>query len=253
MTRTLSVWWDERRVGDLSIDPQGDLGFVYDQAWLDDESRPPISQSLPKREAPFNRRESRPFFAGLLPEEAQRDAAAQSLGISMANDFRLLGALGGDVAGALALWPKGEAPPAVTSSDDAVPLSGVELGDILEALPRRPMLAGRDGLRLSLAGAQPKLPVLLVEGQIALPRPGQPTTHILKPAMARFPATTENEAFAMRLAAAVGLKVAPVEPRQVGHHTFLLVERYDREFGPDGRVRRLHQEDFCQALERFSN
>ncbi len=90
--------------------------------------------------------------------------------------------------------------------------------------------------------------VVMVEDAIALPAPGQPTTHILKPAVPDFPHTTENEAFAMRLARAVGLPVASVEPRRVGDRTLLLVERYDRSAGTDDRVRRVHQEDFCQAL-----
>ncbi len=248
MTRALSVWWDRTLAGTLRIDRHGDLSFAYGQAWLDDPARPPISQSLPKRAEPFNRRETRPFFAGLLPEEAQREAVARSLGISEGNDFRLLEALGGDVAGALTLWPEGETPPAQPETSTAHPLSEIELVEILDALPKRPMLAGRDGLRLSLAGAQQKLPVVLVDGRVALPQPGQPTTHILKPPIARFPVTTENEAFAMRLAEAVGLKVAAVEPRHVAGRPFLLVERYDRTIDADGRVRRLHQEDFCQAL-----
>jgi serine/threonine-protein kinase HipA len=52
----------------------------------------------------------------------------------------------------------------------------------------------------------------------------------------------------MQLAAAAGLAVAPVEPRRVGERTFLLVSRYDRQLELGGRYRRLHQEDFCQAL-----
>lgn len=248
MIRALSVWWDQALAGTLRIDKHGDLGFVYDQAWLDDPAKPPISQSLPKQSAAFNRRETRPFFAGLLPEAAQREAVARSLGISEANDFRLLEALGGDVAGALTLWPEGETPPAAPATSAVQPLSDAELTDILDTLPRRPMLAGRDGLRLSLAGAQQKLPVVLVNGRIALPAPGQPTTHILKPPITRFPATTENEAFAMRLAATVGMDVASVQPRNVGGRSFLLVERYDRETSAEGHVQRLHQEDFCQAL-----
>lgn len=119
---------------------------------------------------------------------------------------------------------------------------------MLDALPLRPLLAGEAGLRLSLAGAQSKVPVVLVNGAIALPAPGQPTTHILKPPIARFAATTENEAFAMRLAAAVGLEVAAVEPRLVRDRPFLLVQRYDRIRDDGGRVHRIHQEDFCQAL-----
>lgn len=119
---------------------------------------------------------------------------------------------------------------------------------MLDELPKRPLLAGQEGLRLSLAGAQTKVPVVLVDGAIALPAPGQPTTHILKPPIPRFPATTENEAFAMALAAEVGLDVAPAEARVVSDRRFLLVARYDRAQDAAGRVIRLHQEDFCQAL-----
>jgi serine/threonine-protein kinase HipA len=92
------------------------------------------------------------------------------------------------------------------------------------------------------------MPVVLMDGTVALPAPGQSTTHILKPPIARFAATTENEAFVTRLAAASGLDAAPVEPRIVRDRTFLLVQRYDRVMGVDGHVHRIQQEDFCQAL-----
>jgi serine/threonine-protein kinase HipA len=92
------------------------------------------------------------------------------------------------------------------------------------------------------------LPVVLVNGWIALPAPGQPTTHILKPPIPHLPGTTENEALAMRLARGVGLQAALVDPRRTGDRPYLLVERYDRDTGAAGGVQRLHQEDFCQAL-----
>jgi serine/threonine-protein kinase HipA len=248
MTRTLDIWWDGRLVGQLTQDKHGELGFAYAAAWLDDELAQPLSASLPKRAEPFTRRECRPFFGGLLPEESQRDAAAQALGVSRANDFALLDRLGGDVAGALQLLPPGEVPTALSPDQRPTPLDDAGLIRVLDALPIRPLLAGEEGLRLSLAGAQSKVPVVLVDGAVALPAPGQPTTHILKPPISRFTATTENEAFVMRLAAAIGLDVAPVEPRTVQDRTFLLVQRYDRAIGDDGFVRRIHQEDFCQAL-----
>ena len=81
-----------------------------------------------------------------------------------------------------------------------------------------------------------------------MPAPGQPTTHILKPPIGRFPHTTENEALVTTLAAAVGLPVAPVQARTVAERPYLLVTRYDRRFDASGRAHRLHQEDFCQAL-----
>ena len=250
----LSVRWGDAVVGALTADRHGAMRFAYDAGWLADPAAPALSCSLPKRPEPFRPRECRPFFEGLLPEGAQRDAVAAACGISPANEFALLERLGGDVAGALTLRPADEE---FRSADAVQPAKGVpptnalddrELADILASLGARPLLAGTRGLRLSLAGAQSKLPVVLVGGRVALPAPGQPTTHILKPPIARFPATTENEAFAMRLAARLGADTAPVEPYAVADGHCLLVTRYDRRREEDGTVRRLHQEDFCQAL-----
>jgi len=246
--RALDVWWDGRRAGRLTQNEHGDLGFSYSADWLEDTATPALSASLPKRVEPFSRRACRPFFGGLLPEESQRDAAAQALGVSRDNDFALLDRLGGDVAGALQLLPPGETPRQYDADRQASPLDEAGLIRVLDALPLRPLLAGETGLRLSLAGAQSKVPVTLLGDAIALPAPGQPTTHILKPPIARFAATTENEAFVMRLAAAIGLDVAEVEPRLVRNRRFLLVRRYDRALGADGEMKRIHQEDFCQAL-----
>jgi serine/threonine-protein kinase HipA len=248
MTRSLSVWWAGAIAGTLRVNQHGEMSFVYAPEWLADSSRPAVSFSLPKREEPFKRRECRQFFAGLLPEEAQRDAVAGALGLSERNDFGLLEALGGDVAGALTLWPEGETPPAGDPSAKPQALADDDLVALLDTLPTRPLLAGREGLRLSLAGAQSKLPVVLVDDRIALPAPGQPTTHILKPPIARFFATTENEALVMKLAAALGLPVAPVDVRTTHDRSYLLITRYDRRFDEAGRAHRLHQEDFCQAL-----
>lgn len=248
MTRALDIWWDRQLAGQLTQDEHGELGFVYSAEWLERESAPALSASLPKRAEPYSRRECRPFFGGLLPEEGQRNAVAQALGVSPQNDFALLDRLGGDVAGALQLLPPGKMPAMSVSDPRPEPLDDAGLIRILDALPVRPLLAGEGDLRLSLAGAQSKVPVVLVGGVIALPVPDQPTTHILKPPIRRFAATTENEAFVMRLAGAMGLDVASVEPRIVRDRTFLLVQRYDRSVSANSNIHRIHQEDFCQAL-----
>lgn len=249
MTRTLAVWWGGAVAGSLTMDRHGAMRFVYDRDWLANLSAPALSVSLPKRPEPFRPRECRPFFEGLLPEGVQRDAVAAVLGVSPANEFKLLERLGGEVAGALTLWPAGETPPPAIAEAPAPALSDSELASLVKRLETRPFLAGEGKLRLSLAGAQSKLPVVLAEGRVALPAPGQPSTHILKPAIARFEATTENEAFAMRLGACIGLDAAPVAPyAAAGRPPCLLVTRYDRQPEPDGAIRRLHQEDFCQAL-----
>lgn len=253
MNKKLDVWWEDRRVGSLVQDREGKISFTYSPEWIDGETSSAISASLPKRAQRYSQRECRPFFGGLLPEGGQRDAAAGALGVSRANDFALLDRLGGEVAGALCLLPEGETPPTAAAPHSTHALDEIGILRVLDALPARPLMAGEEGLRLSLAGAQSKVPVIVSHGSIALPTDGQPSTHILKPPIARFPDTTENEAFVMRLAAAVGLEVASVEPRVVKDRSFLLVERYDRVREPSGAVRRLHQEDFCQALGVLSD
>lgn len=247
MSNRLAVWWDGRVTGCLYLGADGETQFAYDPAWLADAKAPALSFSLPKQVEPFKRSACQAFFGGILPEEGQRTAIGRALGVSADNEFRLLEYLGGEVAGALTLLPEGEAP-VLPSAAAPRRLDDGALVQLLDHLPLRPMLAGEDGLRLSLAGAQSKLPVLLIDGQIALPAPGQPTSHILKPPIARFAGTTENEYFCMSLARALGLDVAPVEIRTVGDRSFLLIKRYDRALGAAGDVIRLHQEDFAQAL-----
>jgi serine/threonine-protein kinase HipA len=247
-TRALTLWWGRAAVGTLSVDAHGEMGFAYLTAWLARSDVRAISVSLPLRGEPFSRRECLPFFEGILPEESQRVNVAAALGISERNEFRLLEMLGGEVAGALALWPEGEEPPALERPFTAKPLCDKELHVLIDSLPKRPMLAGEEGLRLSLSGAQAKLPVILTPDGIALPVPGQPTTHILKPPITRFEGTTENEAYGMRLGRLIGLDVAEVDIHRAEGLPFLLVRRYDRVIGEDGVVTRVHQEDFCQAL-----
>ena len=146
MTDTLTVWWGDDIVGSLRMDRHGDTSFCCAETWLIKPSARAISISLPLRAEPFSRRESRPFFEGLLPEEHQRSTIARALGLSVGNEFRLLEALGGEVAGALALWPKRERPPAeATSIEPAKPLNDDALIGILNRLPIRPMLAGDRG------------------------------------------------------------------------------------------------------------
>jgi serine/threonine-protein kinase HipA len=248
LKNALGVWWDDVRVGLLMIDEHGEMEFAYDPAWLQSPNPRPISYSLPLQADVFSRRQARPFFAGLLPEANIRKSVARALGISEKNDFGLLKRLGGDVAGALTLWPDDDVMPDKGSELAQAPLGDNELIDLLDTLPKRPFLAGEGERRLSLAGAQNKLPVVLVDGRVALPAPGQATTHILKPAIRDLPYSTENEACVMQLASAVGLDVAPAVPMMIKDRTFLLVTRYDRDVGPDGRTYRVHQEDLCQAL-----
>mgnify|MGYP001791225496 FL=1 len=250
MARQLTVLLHGHVVGHLTLNEYGEPSFTYAEDWLERNSPYPISASLPLQSEAFDRRASLPFFEGLLPEATQRTAVARALGVSERNEFRLLAELGGEVAGAVEIWPDGTEPTQPSDDDSKNKKLGEDaLVHLIERLPTRPMLAGgEDGLRLSLAGAQAKLPVIYANGEISLPTAGEPTTHILKPEIPGFDGTAENEAFCMRLASAIGLTVASVEYREIDDKRFLLVKRYDRQKDDHGQTIRLHQEDFCQAL-----
>jgi serine/threonine-protein kinase HipA len=110
------------------------------------------------------------------------------------------------------------------------------------------MLAGKDGLRLSLAGAQDKLPVVFDGTRLGLPLNGTPSSHILKPPVHGVEDSVINEGFCMALAEALQLEPAKASIYAVLNRPFLLVDRYDRVLDAQGCRQRLHQEDFCQAL-----
>ena len=250
MARTLDVYLHTDLVGHLTQDDDGDMSFQYAESWLQWAGAVPLSHSLPLRPARFGRKECRGFFAGILPEESKREIIARNLGISARNDYAMLERIAGECAGAVTFLPHGE--PMPDRHYGYRDLSEEELAAILKELPRRPLLAGEKGIRLSLAGAQDKLAVRLEGRTISLPLGGAPSTHILKPNVERFEGVVFNEAFCMRLAAAAGLPAAAIETHEISGISFLLIERYDRHHrpGPDGAplVERLHQEDFCQAL-----
>lgn len=236
------------RVGRLLRKDNGNLQFRYDAGY----SGPVVSHCMPVQAEAHPHRLCVAVFGGLLAEGEARETLARNLGVSRSNDFALLQELGGDCAGAITLLDPAQDLP----TEPAVrPVSEEELDRIIRELPQRPLAANpEEGIRLSLAGAQPKLAVVIDERGPALPlNSAAATTHIVKPEPARFPGLVDNEAFCMELARAVGLPVAATSKRiSSGGHRYLLIERFDRDLTAEP-IRRLHQEDVCQALGRPSS
>lgn len=244
--QSLQVWLHGESVGHLSETPAGVLCFRYAPGWLEGTRNPPLTQSLPPGPETLEGPAVRAFFAGLLPEGSVRRQVAARLGLSEDNDVALLSTLGGDCAGAIRILPEDESPPTESPPRE---VSETELAAILQELPRRPLLAGESGVRLSLAGAQHKLPVRWINGQYSLSTFDAPSTHILKPEAPAFPGLASVEAFCLDLARKAGLRCANSEWICIGDIPCLRVERYDRKTDPEtGNILRVHQEDFCQAL-----
>jgi serine/threonine-protein kinase HipA len=232
-----------QRAGRLVQKDNGNLQFRYDPGY----SGPPISYAMPVQAEAHPHKLCQAVFGGLLLEGDGRDTLAKTLGVSANNDFGLLEEVGRDVAGAVAVLEPGETVPTTPAVRR---VDADELDQLLRRLPQRPLAVDpAEGIRLSLAGAQPKLPIILDTAGASLPiNSAAATTHILKPEPAAFPGLVDNEWFCMALAAAAGLRVAAVRKEvSVSGLPYLVVERYDREQTADP-IRRLHQEDFCQAL-----
>lgn len=246
MAHEITVWLFAQPVGMLSL-VSGRLNFQYFAGWLKSPDAVALSQSLPLQPEPFADHQCRAFFAGLLPEGNLRRLIAQQCQVSSQNDFALLNAIGGECAGAITFVPAGQPLP-LAKAADVEWLDESQLIVMLDELPRRPMLTGRDGIRLSLAGAQDKLPVVFDGQRIGLPKGRQPSTHILKPPISAVEDSVLNEGFCLALAQAMGLLTAKAQIYPVGNGHVLLVSRYDRRTGDDGQPVRIHQEDFCQAL-----
>ena len=248
MARTLDVYLHEEVVGHLLQDDDGQMSFEYLESWLAKPGAAALSQSLPLCKERFPAKECRGFFGGILPEESKREIIARNLGISARNDYAMLEQIGGECAGAVTFIPAGQELP--KRDYHYRKLDAKELAGILRELPKRPLLAGEKGIRISLAGAQDKIAVRIEGEEVLLPLGGAPSTHILKPAVERFAGVVFNEALCMTLAAHMNLPAAKVETRRVEDVEYLLVERYDRTHVTiDGTptVERVHQEDFCQA------
>lgn len=246
--RDLGVWLSGALVATIDQDRRGPrLTYTPEAIRLHGLGTPLLSLSLPVRAERFTQGSVRPFLDGLLPEGEARRIIARDLKVDPDDTVELIALLGRECAGALIIQPlDDDRPPGMTTST-AEPLSDEELANLVANLRSAPLgVGGR--VRVSLAGVQEKLVLTrMVDGGWGRPVDGTPSTHILKPEIAAYPNTVENEAFCMRIAKHLGLEVAEVETIEVAGRKLLVAERFDRLVGPDGTVERIHQEDFCQA------
>mgnify|MGYP000039707971 FL=1 len=253
----LTVALNGRQIGVLERSTNGAISFIYDQAWLDDERRAiPVSLSLPLREERYTGVEVSAYFDNLLPDNADiRRKVAAKIGAEGIDPFSLLNKIGRDCVGALQFVPEGQTialpgPPECASLEDS------EIAEIIRNLPSAPLGIRADGdreFRISIAGAQEKTALLWNEGW-CLPQGTTPTTHILKSELGKLAngldmrRSVENEHFCMKLCQALGLEVANSQIVDFEDVRVLAIERFDRIRSQDGRLLRVPQEDFCQAL-----
>jgi serine/threonine-protein kinase HipA len=243
MKKMLMVFFHDKYCGDIHYE-NGRLSFVYQQSYLADLNSRAISTSMPLSPEIYPHSIVYPFFSGLLPDEGVRQRLARYLQLSEKNIFGLLEAIGGECAGAISIKAT---PGNLNQAYEYLVLNDHEALEVMHSLQQRPFLVGKEDIRISAAGAQCKLMISFVGHHIAIPKGNTPSTHLIKPGIPGFDETVKNEYFCMLLAQKIGLKSPNVQILKLIDEDFYVVERYDRIMF-EGKVKRLHQEDFCQIL-----
>ena len=276
MVHVLSVSTQDGPVGQLGFESHQDVySFKYDEAWQAREAAFPLSPHIPLTGDQPKLGTVHRFLANLLPEGRALEVASVMYQMSKDNTFGLMHILGKEPVGALSFTAaaqnavageKGavnaEAEYTADQEKDAPPVRRVvpadELSDRIRRRDEIPFPVWDRKLRLSVAGFQDKLQVLVEGDSISLVDGGPiSSTHILKPESLNPTSAfmVANEHYCMTLAASIGLPTAAVQIRRIPE-PILLIERFDRqvELDPaDGvtalRVRRTHVIDGCQALD----
>lgn len=239
----LDVYLHGAPVGSITQTEGGLLAFQYRERALDEPETYRLSVRLPVRPDPYGHDAAMAFFENLLPEGEGRDLIAQARQFSAGDVPGLLGMVGGECAGAVSLWPTGVVPPAepayrLLSEAEVAALFGREYG-----AAATDMIVAQ---RLSMSGVQQKMVFRRRDDRLELPLHGSPSNVIVKRAKSMYPGLVLNELACMRLLRACGFQGA--ESQAIGGERLLFESRrYDREEDEGGALRRLHQEDLCQA------
>lgn len=259
MSDALVVIADHRIMGEVhrsrrrARHGRGRLRFVYDAGWLSWDGAYPLSLQMPFYRDSHGHDVVDPWLRGILPDD--RDVLAQwgaEFQVSGTDTLGLLAAIGEDCPGAIQLVRPGRVD-AVLQDDHRSRIEWLSEKDVearlhILAQQKSAWRLASDIGRFSLAGYQPKTALLFDGERWGVPSGRTPTTHILKPPHPRFGGLVENEHLCLKLAGEMGLATADTAVREFGQEKAIVVTRYDRRTRPDGSVRRLHQEDFCQIL-----
>ena len=234
------------------VSDRGRLILSYADSWRRDRNAITVSLSMPMTAQTHAGSAVEAFVWGLLPDsEAIIRNWASRFQVSARQPFGLIGAVGEDCAGAVQFVHAERLDAVLSGACDGVAwITDEEVGARLADLRVNKGAWRRSGDQgqFSLAGAQPKIALIRQRGRWGVPSGRVPTTHILKPPSSDVEAQAENEHFCLSLLRRFDLPVAHSYVRRFGEEIAIVVERYDRFEEPDGTLRRVHQEDFCQAL-----
>ena len=233
--------------------PGGPWVFTYDDTYADGPAAVPMSLSMPLQQRRFADARVRGWMAGLLPGHSRvlKHWAAKH-GAASVEPFDLLATkIGLECAGAVQFCDP-ETTAGELGSGGVDWLTSAQTEEMVTEMLGRAMLWGRQLRRsaFSLAGAFAKTALYRDDSSARRwgePHGSHPSTHILKVAMPDQPEQSVNEHLCLTAARYAGLATAITELQTWAGHTVVIVKRFDRIRGPDGVLRRVHQEDLHQA------
>ena len=249
MTRkALDVWLYGVHVARLSEPCRFRLRLEFTEEALDTfgEGSRVLSLALPISRKPIEDRDGKlqvsAFIDGLLPEGNLRRHIATGAGVPVNDTMTLLARVGAECAGAVQILVEGAKP----GAGQVRRLTKQEVDSLIGDLPTYHLPEGTTP-QASLAGIQDKVPlVALPSGEWGWPEAGAASTHIIKPEPlgGAVKHLIQTEDWALRVARGAGINAAASRLDRFDEREAIVVIRYDRS--PEGK--RLHQEDFCQAL-----
>jgi serine/threonine-protein kinase HipA len=245
---SLNVFFEDILVGKLSQSEDLTYSFVYSEKWLGFKNQFPLSLAMPLQAEAFGNRVTLSFFENLLPEGDVRDAVAKSNHVGSPYEF--LKEHGEDCAGAIIVSGQDESPYKPDRLQKKVP---IDMDLIYQAIANHhsvaQVISELNPGYLSLAGAQDKFPAIFKDQQFFLPTDAAPTSHIVKVPIHRqgVKESVFNEYYCMQLAGLCGFQIPQNQVVHDGKFPLFVIERYDRSQEVNGVLRRIHQQDFCQA------
>ena len=244
MATLLTVNINRQHLGKITLEEKSEqYGLEYALTWFDGGGFP-VSPHLKPSECTSE--SVKRFLANLLPEGKWLEELAISSHISRANIFGLVAAIGAETTGALT-FSMGDTLPKDTATSFR-PVTTVELAERIRQRQNVSIAVWDGKPRLSVAGVQDKLPLLIrADGQMGFGEGELASTHILKFGTDRALHLVINEFICMQLAKGMKLPVAEVTLARFGEPV-LVVRRFDRELTGDTVVRR-HLIDGCQMLD----
>lgn len=259
----VKVFHEQAIVGDILVRERLRLSFMYDPDWLSSDGFFPLSVTMPPVSDEFPDETVDPWITNLVPEGSALRLLPRCLHVSIGDPLGILRFMGGDMAGAVSIR-KPSNPDKWDYELLADRYNSLGEGEALDChfdeVRPHPFLANERRIRLTLAGAQRKTVLSVIDrngcpkvglpgpkDRLAIPKRGAPSTLVVKPEHEDIEGIVENEAYCLVLANLVGISAVECAVMQAGSRLALAVVRYDRRLGEDGRVRRLHQEDFAQA------